>query len=186
MVVSWDIVKCIKDYGVVTVLQLDHESVRLILKALDPDGAEQRSSRRLRRRQYRSKGPNYIWHIDSYDKLKPYGFCIHGAIDGYSRHAMWLEVGRSNNNPRVRASYFLGCVKELSGVPRIIRGDQGTENVSVAAMQRFFRRDAQDDFAGQKSILYGRSVSNHRIEAWWRFLRRSETDSFGGLIFLRI
>ena len=52
-------------------------------------------------------------------------------------------------------------------------------------MQRFFRRDAQDDFAGQKSILYGRSVSNHRIEAWWRFLRRSETDSFGGLIFLK-
>ena len=74
------------------------------------------------------------------------------------------------------ASYFLGCVKELSGVPRIIRGDQGTENVSVAAMQRFFRRDAQDDFAGQKSFLYGRSVSNHRTEAWWGFLRRTETD----------
>ena len=29
------------------------------------------------------KGPNYLWHMDGYDKLKPYGFCIHGAIDGY-------------------------------------------------------------------------------------------------------
>jgi len=104
---------------------VNRESVRLILKALNPDGVEQRSSRRLRRRQYRSQGPNYIWHVDGYDRLKPYGFCIHGAIDGYSRRTMWLEVGRSNNNPRVIASYFLGCVKELSGVPCIIRGDQG-------------------------------------------------------------
>ena len=114
--------------------------------------------------------------VDGYDKLKPYGFCIHGAIDGYSRRIMWLEVGRSNNNSRVIASYFLGCVNELSGVPRIISGDQGTEKVNVADMQCFFRRDAQDDFAGQKSFLYGRSVSNQRIKVWWGFLRRSETD----------
>ena len=155
---------------------VDRHSVRLILKTLDPDGVEQRSRRRLIRRQYRSEGPNYIWHIDGYDKLKPYGFCIHGAIDGYSRRIMWLEVGRSNNNPRLVASYFLDCVKELGGTPRIIRGDQGTENVNVAAMQRFFRSDDQDDFAGQKSFLYGRSVSNQRIEAWWGFLRRSDTE----------
>ena len=102
---------------------VDRESGRLILQSLDPDGVEQRSRRRLRRRQYHSKGPNYIWHIDGYDKLKPYGFCVHGAIDGYSRRIMWLEVGRSNN-PRLIASYFLDCVKELVGVSRIIRGDQ--------------------------------------------------------------
>jgi len=23
-----------------------------------------------------------MWHIDGYDKLKPYGFPIHGCIDG--------------------------------------------------------------------------------------------------------
>ncbi|XP_074606429.1 uncharacterized protein LOC141859469 [Acropora palmata] len=155
---------------------VDRESVRLILQSLDPDGVEKRSRPRLRRRQYHSKGPNYIWHIDGYDKLKPYGFCVHGAIDGYSRRIMWLEVSRSNNNPRLIASYFLDCVKELVGVPRIIRGDQGTENVNVAAIQRFFRYDDQADFAGEKSFLYGRSVSNQRIEAWWGFLRRSDTE----------
>ena len=26
-----------------------------------------------------------MWHIDGYDKLKPFDFAIHGAIDGYSR-----------------------------------------------------------------------------------------------------
>lgn len=54
---------------------IDRHFVRLILKTLDPDGVEQRSCHRLRRRQYCSKGPDYIWHIDGYDKLKPYGFC---------------------------------------------------------------------------------------------------------------
>ena len=28
------------------------------------------------------QGPNYVWHCDGYDKLKPYGFPIHGCIDG--------------------------------------------------------------------------------------------------------
>jgi len=73
-------------------LQVDRETVRLILKVLDPDGVETRSRRRLQRQKYRSKGPDFIWHIDGYDKLKPFGFCIHGAIDGYSRRILWLRV----------------------------------------------------------------------------------------------
>ena len=24
-----------------------------------------------------------MWHVDGYDKLKPFGFPIHGCIDGY-------------------------------------------------------------------------------------------------------
>lgn len=32
---------------------------------------------------YNAKGPNYSWHTDGYDKLKPYGIAIHGCIDGY-------------------------------------------------------------------------------------------------------
>ena len=29
-----------------------------------------------------TKGPNYVWHTDGMDKLKPYGFAVHGCIDG--------------------------------------------------------------------------------------------------------
>ena len=32
-----------------------------------------------------------------YDKLKPFGFPIHAAVDGYSRKVIWLETERSNN-----------------------------------------------------------------------------------------
>ena len=41
-----------------------------------------------------------------------------------------------------------------------MRGDCGTENVFVAGVQRFLRRDSQDDFAGFKSFMYGTSVAN--------------------------
>ena len=27
------------------------------------------------------QGSNFIWHADGYDKLKSYGFAIHGCID---------------------------------------------------------------------------------------------------------
>ena len=73
---------------------IQRETVRLVLKELDPEGVDRRSRYRLQRREYFAKGPNYIWHLDGYDKLKPFGFCIHGSIDGYSRRRLlWLEVG---------------------------------------------------------------------------------------------
>ena len=164
--------RLVVNYGLV----VDKETVRELLKILDPDGVAARSGHRLRRRQYRTKGPNHLWHIDGYDKLKPFGFCVHGAIDGYSRRIMWLEVGPSNNDPSIIAQYFVDCVRQIGGTPRMIRADCGTENVCVAALQRFFRRDGNDTMAGDKSFLYGKSVSNQRIEAWWGILRRGCAD----------
>ena len=156
-------------------LVIDRETVRIILKHLDPDGVENRSRRAFRRRLYSTKGPNYMWNLDGYDKLKPFGFPIHGCIDGFSRQILWLRVAHSNNDPKVVSSFYASCVKEIKGVPRILRGYRGTENVYVAGLQRFFRRNCTDSMAGDKSFLYGRSVSNQRIEAWWSFLRKSDT-----------
>ena len=53
-----------------------------LLSNLDPEGTAQRKTRRLSRRIYINKGPNYSWHIDGYVKIKPYGIAIHGCIDG--------------------------------------------------------------------------------------------------------
>ena len=38
--------------------------VARLLKQIDPDGVEERKSRRLTRRRYSSLGPNFCWHID--------------------------------------------------------------------------------------------------------------------------
>lgn len=77
------------------------------LRIMDPEGVERLSRHRLQRRLYHAKGPNFILHLDGYDKLKPYAFCIHGCIDGYSKQIKWLEVGRTKNHPGIVASYRL-------------------------------------------------------------------------------
>ena len=102
-------------------LCVPRDKVQRILKELDPDGTEERKRHRLKRRVYTSNGPNECWHVDGYDKLKPFGFPIHVAIDGYSRRVLWLKVRRSNNNPIVIANHYLECVKELGGFPCLLR-----------------------------------------------------------------
>ena len=123
-----------------------------VLRVFDPEGVEHRSQHRLRCRRYRCKGPNYLWHIDGYDKLKPSGFCIHGAIDGFSRWIVWLEVASSNNDPRIVVQYFLDYIRQLGGMARILHGDRGSQNGNLVTTQRFFRRSMDDNFAGDKSF----------------------------------
>lgn len=157
-------------------LKVSRNLVRQILKAVDPDGVTRRKRRKLQRRRYINPGPNYTWHIDGYDKLKPFGFAIHGAIDGYSRRIMWLEVGPSNNDPAIIAKYYLDCVQQLGCVPRVIRADKGTENGIVEILQTYFRFNCDDEFSGPRSFMYGKSTSNQRIEAWWSILRMQCCD----------
>ena len=101
--------RLVTDHGLVVC----KETVRHALRIIDHDGVDRRLRHRLQRRQYKGRGPNFIWHIDGYDKLKPFGFSIHGCIDGYSRRIMWLEVGTSNNDPTVVARYFVNCITEV-------------------------------------------------------------------------
>ena len=150
--------------------------VRCALAVLDPEGVELRRRKRLRRREYINPGPNFVWHVDGYDKLKRYGFAIHGAIDGFSRRILWLEVGVSNNNPLVIASYFLDTILQLECVPCILRCDRGTENVHLARIQPFFRMNNEDLFSGEASFMYGRSTGNQRIESWWGILRKQGAE----------
>lgn len=56
------------------VLHVPRIIVQDILKELHPDGSNLRKARRVRRRTYLNPGPNHSWHIDGYDKLKPFRF----------------------------------------------------------------------------------------------------------------
>lgn len=170
----WMHLRCIQEGLVVT-----QKIVALILKELDPVGVMYRSRRRLRRRLYANKGPNFVWHVDSYDKLKPYGLAINGAIDGFSRYILWLEVGRTASDPKVVGGYFLNTVKTLGGCPRKIRFDLGTENTYIEQFQQFFRQnpiDNEDTSYGTRSFIYGKSQLNQRIESWWGVLRKHSSQ----------
>ena len=110
----------------------------MLMSLLDPEGVKRRKGHRLRR-VYQNRvrfslkcnidlqlqGPNFVWHLDGYDKLKPYGFTIHACIDGlviiflkrrkipffrYSRKILWLELSSTNNDPNVVLQWYLLAV----------------------------------------------------------------------------
>lgn len=147
---------------------VSREFVSLTLKEIDPDGVELRKRRRLKRRTYVNPGPNYAWHMDGYDKLKPYGFPIHGAIDGFSRKILWLNVARSNNSPDQILKYYLCAVEEFNGCPAKLITDLGTENGLAASVQSFFCNSID-------SHRYVPSPRNQRIESWWGQLSKQRS-----------
>ena len=153
---------------------VDEETVRLCLKILVPSVVELGICRRLQRRAYLSPGPDHTWHTDGYDKLKPYEFARHGAIDGYSRKILWLYVSASNNNSSNIAFYFLQTITELNRIPQVVRGDRSSENVTVCGVQRFLRRDFDDILSGQASFWFGSSTPNQWMEDWWSQFRRAK------------
>ena len=136
-------------------LSVKRETVLELLQVLDPEGIEERSRYRLKRRQYKALGPNYIHHIDGYDKLTPYCFCTHGAVDGYSRKCLWLAVATTNHKPEVISHYYLHTIKKLGKIPTLIRSDRGTENNLVELLHIAFRSDHEDPLSGQKSFFKG-------------------------------
>lgn len=157
-------------------IRVHQNTVRLALRVMDPIGVELRRRRRLRRRTYRNLGPNYVIHLDGYDKLKPFGISIHGCIDGFSRKILWLKAGPSNKNPRIIASYYMHYIKEMKHVPRLVRMDAGTENCVLRRLQIALRMQHNDSMAGYKSVFVGRSTGNQRIEMLWSFLKRNFTQ----------
>lgn len=105
-------------------MDISRDTVQIMMQFIDPVGVEARLKRRLRRRQYFARGPDFIWHLDSYDKLKRFGLCINGCIDGFSRQIIWLNAYTASSNPRVVAGYFIEAVNVRHCCPSRMRGDR--------------------------------------------------------------
>ncbi|XP_049333540.1 uncharacterized protein LOC111189804 isoform X1 [Astyanax mexicanus] len=157
-------------------LRVKRDVVMLLLQELNPRGCEMSARRRFVRRTYHSMGPNYLWHADGYDKLKPFGLALSGCIDGFSRKILWLVCGPTNNDPSVIAHNFLSCVRNLGVVPMRLRTDCGTENGTMAAIQCTLRQQHTDYFSGASSHMYGSSTNNQRIESWWSIFRKGRSQ----------
>lgn len=93
----------------------DRETVCILIQLLDGEGVDLRSGNRLRRGVYHSCGQNYVWHVDGYDKLKPFGIAISRCIDGFARMIIWLEAYKTDNDPMIIAGYFMDAA--ITAVP---------------------------------------------------------------------
>ena len=134
-------------------LNAKRSDVMRLMAETNPAGTEARRRRRFARHNYHSLGPNYIWHADGYDKLKPFDFGVSGCINGFSRKIMWLSCGPTNNNPAVIAKNLIDCVRTVGVVPQRLRTDCGTENGTMAAIQCTMRAEHNDYHSGSRSYM---------------------------------
>ena len=155
-------------------LPVKRNTVMNILKELDPEAVTGRRKHKLKRRVYSVPGPDFLWHIDGYDKLKPFGFSVHGCIDGYSRRLIWLEVSSTNKKPEVIAKFYMDAVKQVGGVPSRIRADDGSEMSTIEPIQIALRLAHDDEFSGEASFLIGTSPANQKIECYWSQLTKEK------------
>ena len=93
-------------------LRVTRNFVYAVQSVLDPEGVQQRRARRLRRRHYSVPGPNYIWHMDSYNKLTAFGIGVNGCIDGFSWHIIWMQANVTN----LRLLQLISSLLLVSGV----------------------------------------------------------------------
>ncbi|KAL5491776.1 hypothetical protein EMCRGX_G017134 [Ephydatia muelleri] len=122
---------------------IKRSTVMMLLAVMDPIASRLRKVKRLTRRTYVNKGPNWCWHINGYVKLKPFGFPIHACIDGFSQKIIWLELTATNNDPDVVVKFYLDAVvklealkKTLAGSARVERSSSQTHSSASASNER--------------------------------------------------
>ena len=140
-----------------------------ILRGEDPEGPTQRRAHKLVRRSYFSFRSNFSWHCDNYDKLKPYGLPIYGAVVGFSRKVVLQEGCRTKSNPMVVGAVYIRAVQSLELVPEMLRTDHGNEAGVVAADHCTLRQNVD-------AHRHGISVANQGIENFWSHFRRTFTS----------
>lgn len=142
------------------------DAVMYTLQQIDPEGSNNRRACKLKRREYGNAGANSCWHVDDYDKLKSFGFPIHGWINGSSHKIIWLKTVHSNNNPFIIVAIFLEYLKQYEGCPSRICTYCGSGNVFLVAIQSYLRRNHPDEYGGLKFHVFGTSHGIQRIESW--------------------
>ena len=115
--------------------------MRKALADIDPESVSMRKKKTIKRRAYETSGPFDVFHIDGNDKLKRFGFVIHGCIDGFSRKLIWLFVSTRNNILLVDANFYLKAITNLGRAPNTLRMDLGTENIYCKELQAFFTKN---------------------------------------------
>ncbi|PPQ75955.1 hypothetical protein CVT26_005783 [Gymnopilus dilepis] len=124
----------------------------------------------IRRRVYKVRGSNALWHQDGNEKLRPWGFYVHGCVDGHSRLVIYMICSNNKKSATV-GKCFRDAVAKY-GWPSRVRGDFGSENNEIERLMWAKRGQLH------RPYLRGRSIHNIRIERLWRDVRKDSLEFF--------
>ena len=96
------------------------------------------------------------------------------------RRLIWLDVSSLNKKPELIATYCLKTVKQLGGIPKTLKADNGTEHSLIEPIHIALRDLSNDEYVFD-SLSMGSSPLNQRIEAYWSKLKQDRV----GWIFSR-
>lgn len=137
---------------------------------------------RYRRVGWTAPGPDFIWSLDAYDKLKSWGFEVYAAIDAYSRMIVWFYCGVSSSTSRSVLAQYLNVLEERGKMPNLIRSDRGRETILMAAAHYYLaqtrvrvRDGIMQDINFRDCWVYGKSTHNEKIESWWHRLSQGRS-----------
>lgn len=165
---SYDALKCIKTND-------NRDRLYSIYRTIAPDAVERRTRDMQRHRKaYIVPGPNFVWSIDGYMKLEPYGIEIYAGIDAYARYIIWTYVGITARTEVSVLKQFLDVVEDVQLQSRIVRSDQGPETVLLAEAHHRLLRAYDPNIPLEECYYYGTGVKNQRIEAWWTQLAKEQ------------
>jgi hypothetical protein len=150
---------------------------------------------RYHHRNFQVPGPNFLWSLDGYAKLAPYGFEIYACIDAYSRKIIWFYLGRSATTSISCLKQFLLVVKGRGYRPFITRSDRGGETPLWAAAQYILTELTRLTVTFEDELLatsfevaqggrmdschiFGPSTANVKIESWWKFLFKGAAEQW--------
>ncbi|KAH6874557.1 hypothetical protein B0T10DRAFT_586127 [Thelonectria olida] len=142
----------------------------------NPEWKKRAEQRRLadwkHRKNFQVPGPNFMWSLDGYEKLKNFGFSVYACIDTYSRAIIWIYVGRGNMTALSSLKQFLRTVSYSGVRPLFTRSDHGIETPLWAGAQAILADLDQTEFryTTEDNDQRVRSTSNQRIESWWEKL----------------
>ena len=156
-------------------IRVQRQRVRDSMGRVDPIRTSLRWHQTISRRSYSVPAPNSLWHIDGHHSLIRWRFVVHGCVDGFSRHIMYLAAA-TNNCSQTVLDLFWKATREY-GIPSRVRSDKGGENVKVC----YFMIATQGTSRG--SHIAGSSCHNQRIERMWRDVYRCVCSTYHSLFY---
>ncbi|KAJ7300659.1 hypothetical protein DFH08DRAFT_919235 [Mycena albidolilacea] len=153
-------------------VRASENTVKTLLKELEPDAVEQRRGRRFHRKKFYAAGVNDCWAQDQHDKWgSRFGLWLHNSIDPFVGYNNCLRVWWTNKNPRLVTKFFLDACRVLGAIPMFTQSDRGNENNGVANAQTIMRQALDPSLAGTLQHMWKTEKNNVKSEANWSVTR---------------